>query len=127
MTGSPSNVVELADYRKPPKSQYELFPLSFFDAEKRSTWEVKPTGTYSDDYWTGNDYAIEFLESCDGSAEWASLLAQIVDDMICAEFDYGRGNRPIFAMGPLTINGVVAGFMEKIGRILCRRRNLDAL
>jgi hypothetical protein len=27
-------------------SQYEQYPLSFFDAQRRSTWAIEPTGNY---------------------------------------------------------------------------------
>ncbi len=115
MTISPSNVVRIKDYLPPPpprqKSQYELYPLPFFDAERRSTWEVRPTGSYSADYETGRAYAVKFLESCDGTVGWSSLLANVVADMIGA----GAGTWPD---GSARINGVVVGFMQTIGRQL---------
>lgn len=66
MTRSPSNVVRIKDYLPPnpqrrrrvrQKSQYELYPLPFFSAEKRSTWDVTPTGDYTADCETGTAYA----------------------------------------------------------------------
>ena len=59
MTGSPSNIVQIKDYlplpSPPPrqKSQYERFPLPFFNAEASCTWDVKPTGNYGEDCETG--------------------------------------------------------------------------
>jgi hypothetical protein len=38
-----SNIVQLSGHREPPiKSQYEKYPLPFFDADRLSTWAVKP-------------------------------------------------------------------------------------
>jgi hypothetical protein len=75
-------VVQLSDYRRKPKvrrrrksaSQYELYLLPFFNAKARCTWDVKPTGNYSEDCETGHAYAVEFLKSCDGTIGWSTLL-----------------------------------------------------
>jgi hypothetical protein len=107
------NVVQLSDYREPPqKSQYELYQLPFFAAERRCTWKVQSTGNYSDDHNTGEAYAIEFLKSCDGSTGWTTLLPQIVGDMI------GAGPEGTWPDGGVRINGIVIGFMRTIGRAL---------
>jgi hypothetical protein len=123
MTGLPSNVVRIADYLPPPpprrkrqKSQYELYPLPFFNAKigvAGCTWDVKPSGNYGDDCKTGEAYAIEFLKSCDGTNGWASLLTAIVRDMI------GAGSAGTWPDGGVRINGVVVGFMGTIGQVLC--------
>ena len=106
-----STIVQLADYREPPaKSQYELYRLPFFAAERLSTWAVKATGDYAQDCKTGNAYAVAFLESCDGSVGWSSLLGQIVADMIRA------GPDGAFPDGHPKMNGIVVGFMGVIGR-----------
>ena len=108
-----NNVVQLADYREPPrKSHYEMYPLPFFDRGRLSNWAVKPTGKYGDDCETGVRYAIEFLRSCDGSVGWSTLLTQIVRDMI------GQGPAGTWPDGATRINGVVVGFMSTIGRAL---------
>jgi hypothetical protein len=109
-----ATVVQISKYlpprrRRPPrqKSQYELYPLPFFNADAASgpcTWDVIPTGDYGADCETGHRYAIEFLKSCDGSAGWSSLLQSIVADMIRA--------------GPNEANGIVIGFMGVIGRTI---------
>jgi hypothetical protein len=101
-----TNVVPL---RPPVQTQYERYPLPFFDRAKLCTWSVKPTGNYGADCATGRAYAIEFLRSCDGSAGWTSLLQQIVADMIRA------GTSGAFAGHP-KVNGIVIGFMGQIGR-----------
>jgi hypothetical protein len=120
MTGSPSNVVRIKDYLPPPpprrkrqKSQYELYPLPFFDAKKHSCWSVQPTGNYWDDCKTGRAYAEEFLKSCDVTNGWSSLLTQIVADMI------GAAPAGTWPDGGVQINGVVVGFMSRIGHELC--------
>lgn len=119
MTRSPSNIVRLKDHQPPPprqKSQYELYPLPFFNAEigiAGCAWDVKPTGNYGDDCKTGEAYAIEFLKSCDGTNGWSSLLTVIVRDMI------GAGPAGTWPDGGVRLNGVVVGFMGRIGRELC--------
>jgi hypothetical protein len=98
-------VVHLSEYlSSPQKSKYELYPLPFFNAGQCCTWEVSPTGNYMADCELGRQYALEFLKSCDGTAEWASLLQLIADDMIRA----GQ------------MNGIVTGFMGVIGRAVLR-------
>ena len=94
---------------RPPVSQYELYPLEFFNAAAHSTWNVEPTGDYSADFKTGHRYAIEFLKSCDSTAGWASLLPAIVADMVRA------GTSGTFADGHPKVNGVVIGFMSVVG------------
>jgi len=94
-------------------SQYDLYPLPFFDVKRRSTWAIKPTGDYSADYKTGFAHAIAFLETNDGSAGWATLLGEIVRDMI------GGGPSGHWADGEAKTNGVVVGFMGTIGHALC--------
>ena len=117
MTASPSNIVRIKDYLPPPpsrqKSQYELYPLPFFNAEACRTWAVTPTGNYSDDCETGKTYAVEFLKSCDGTVGWSSLLTPIVADMIRA------GPDGSWSDGGVRLNGVVVGFMSTIGKALC--------
>lgn len=94
-------------------SQYDRYPLPFFDAEHRSVWAIEPTGGYSVDYETGRAYAIDFLESNDGTVGWATLLAQIVRDMI------GAGPSGQWGDGQAKTDGIVTGFMNTIGRALC--------
>lgn len=112
-----NNVVRIEDYLPPPpprtKSQYELYQLPFFNSAARCTWDVAPTGNYSDDCETGKAYAIEFLKSCDGTVGWSTLLAQIVADMIRA------GPDGTWSDGRGRLNGVVIGFMGTIGKQLC--------
>jgi hypothetical protein len=89
-------VLQLSDYRIPPpektkaKSQYERYPLPFFNRGKRCTWDVTPSGNYSVDCDTGQAFAIEFLKSCDKTNGWASLMQSIVADMSSARLpDFG--------------------------------------
>lgn len=108
-----SNVVRLSGRRRAPaKSQYELYPLPFFDGKNLSTWAVQSSGDYSKDYATGFAYALEFLASRDGTVGWSSLLAPIVSDMIRA------GATGTFANGKPKVNGIVIGFMSAIGNAL---------
>jgi hypothetical protein len=74
---------------------------------------VTPTGDYGADCATGQRYAIEFLESCDGTHGWSSLLQNIVADVICA------GPAGTYANGKPKTNGIVIGFMGVIGRAMC--------
>lgn len=109
-----SNVVRLSDYREPPqKSLYELYPLPFFNRDKLCTWDVTPSGDYSDDCKTGRAYAVKFLKSCDGTFGWSSLLAQICAAMIRA------GPIGTYANGEPKAGGIVIGFMSTIGQALC--------
>ncbi len=105
-----TNVVRLNDYRPKQKSQYELYPLPFFNAEKLCTWDVRPTANYFADCRTGSNYAIEFLKSCDGTVGWMTLLGEIVADMIRAGL---RG--PTFHDGTHSVDGLVVGFMRVLG------------
>jgi hypothetical protein len=119
-----SSIVRLSDFRKPPppspqkrrqkraKSQYELYPLPFFDAKRRCAWSVQPTGDYARDCEIGYDYALDFLKSCDGSIGWCSTFNSIVADMIRA------GPTGCFADGTPKINGNVIGFVGLLGRAL---------
>lgn len=111
----PANVVRLADYRKPAPvkatrkkgaSFYEIYPMPFFDRKARSSWSVVPTGDYSADVKTGREYGRLFVQSCDMTVGWQTLLASIVGDMVRA--------------GPMTAcwsdgrpknNGIITGFM----------------
>ena len=108
-------VVQLNSYRpaprQRPRSQYDLYPLPFFNAAAHSTWDVEPTGDYGADCQTGHRYALEFLKSCDGTVGWASLLPAIVADMVRA------GTSGTFADGHPKVNGVVIGFMSVIGKV----------
>jgi hypothetical protein len=99
--------------RRKAKSQYELYPLPFFNADAHCTWDVKPTGDYTVDCETGRRYATEFLQSCDGTLGWTWLLQSIVADMIRA------GTDGTFPSGHPTVNGIVIGFMGVIGRAAC--------
>ncbi len=123
----PTNVVQLADYRKPPpkrakrvkrESIYELYPLPFFNRKKRWTWDVTPTGNYTADCETGQAFAIDFLKSCEGTNGWASLLRSIVLDMISAGTD---------ADGHPKAKGIIAGFMGVIGSAVTHSRILERL
>jgi hypothetical protein len=113
-----SNIVRLKDYRPAPpkrvkqKSQYELYPLPFFNGKERCTWDVKPTGNYSSDLDIGRAFGIEFLKSCNGTCGWATLPGQIVGDMIRA----GTGGQ--FPDGQSKVDGIVTGFMSVIGDAL---------
>jgi hypothetical protein len=96
-------------------SQYDRYPLPFFNAKAPggpSTWDVKPSGDYALDCETGQRYAVQFIESCDGSHGWSSLLQNIVADMVRA------GPSGAFADGHPKVNGIVIGFMGGIGRAL---------
>jgi hypothetical protein len=98
------------------KSQYELYPLPFFNAKASTgpcTWDVTPTGDYAADCEIGHSYAVEFLRSCDGTVGWSSLLACITADMIRA------GTDGVSPDGHPRVNGTVVGFMSTIGRELC--------
>jgi hypothetical protein len=102
--------------RAPPKrvgSQYERYPLPFFNAKAHSTWHIEPIGDFKTDRETGRRYAIEFLQSCDGTVGWVTLLPQIVSDMVCA------GASGTYADGHPKVNNVVMGFMAVIGRATC--------
>jgi hypothetical protein len=39
--------------RQRQKSQYELYPLPFFNRDACCTWDVRPTGDYTADCKTG--------------------------------------------------------------------------
>ena len=97
----------------PAKSQYELYPLPFFDGKSHCTWKVQPTGDYGRDCNTGRDYAREFLKSCDGTVGWARLLCHIANDMVHAGPMVGK-----FPDGSPRPNGVIVGFMAEIGDAL---------
>jgi hypothetical protein len=109
--------VQISDYLPPrQKSQYELYPLPFLNAEASTgscTWDVTPTGDHAADCVTGHCYAIEFLKSCDGTVGWVSLLPHIVADMIRA------GTNGTSVDGHPKVNGIVIGFMGVIGRTVC--------
>jgi hypothetical protein len=127
--GTPKmEIIQFSDYQPPPskdvkvESQFELYPLPFFDAgrsEGPSTWNVTPTGNYSADCETGRVFAIEFLKSCDKTCGWASLMPSITADMIRA------GTTGSFANGYPRVNGIVIGFMRVIGSALVHSRVLD--
>jgi hypothetical protein len=108
------NVVRIKDYLPPPtpkqKSQYELYPLPFFNRKALCVWDAPPTGNYAADCETGRAYAIEFLKSCDGTNGWRSLLPQIVMDMIRA----GPTSKNSFPKA----SGIVVGFMDTIAKAL---------
>lgn len=115
-----SNVVRLKGYLAPPrprrqrqKSQYERYPMPFFNRKTRCTWDVKPTGDYFADCETGKAYALEFLKSCDGTVGWTSLLPQIASDMISA-----GPQEPPLPGGFQNPGGIVIGFMGVIGKAL---------
>jgi hypothetical protein len=117
-----SNVVKFKDYlpprprqqrRKRQKSQYELYPLPFFNRKTRCTWDVKPTGDYVADCETGRAFALQFLKTCDGTHGWTNLLAHIASDMISAGLE-----GPAFADGSQSPGGIVIGFMSAIGDAL---------
>jgi len=116
MTCAPSNVVRIRKYlasRPRQKTQYERYPLPFFHAKRRCTWDVAPTGDYAADCKTGSAYAVEFLKSCDGTVGWSCLLSNIVTDII------GAGPSGVWPDGGTRTNGIVIGFMGTIGRALC--------
>ena len=70
------------------QSQYDLYKLPFFNEKRRLTWAASPKRRswkhYGDDCKLGGDYAIAFLKWCDGTSGWASLLGQMMTDMIGA-------------------------------------------
>jgi hypothetical protein len=66
-------------------------------------------------------HAIEFLRSNDKTCGWASLLPQIVDDMICA------GPSGTYSNGFPKVNGVVIGFMQVIGAAASHSTVLDLI
>jgi hypothetical protein len=122
-----TKVIQLSDYRNPPppsaprkkQSQYDRYPMPFFNKKHRRTWDVQPTGDYVVDYRTGQDFAIEFLKSCDKTVGWASLLSSIVANMIGAG---PSGSQPDGRPG---VNGIVLGFMCVIGEAVMYSRILD--
>jgi hypothetical protein len=108
-----------AEKRKDPEtaavsSQYEKYPLPFFDRERLLTWAVEPTGRYVEDCETGRAFAIEFLKSDDGTFGWATLLSRIVNGMIRA----GPG-KELWGDGRPKSNGLVIGFMSVLSDVLC--------
>lgn len=92
----------------PVVSQYDRYPLPFFNAAACCTWAIKPTGDYAADCATGHRYGLAFLQTCDGTYGWGTMLGQIVADMIRA------GTSGTFADGRPKVNGVVIGFMRVI-------------
>jgi hypothetical protein len=123
-------IIQLSDYRKPPpppaprkksKSQYDLYPMPFFNKKRRCTWDVQPTGDYEADCRTGRSFAIEFLKSNDKTCGWAGLQRQIVGDMIAA------GPSGSFPDGYRKINGIVIGFMSVIGIAAAHSTVLDSI
>jgi hypothetical protein len=125
-------IIQLSDYRKPAltlpqparkksKSQYDLYPMPFFNKKRRCTWDVTPTGDYTADYRTGRSFAIEFLRSNDKTYGWASLLPQIVSDMIRA------GPSGTFANGEPKVDTIVMGFIQVIGAAATHSTVLDSI
>jgi hypothetical protein len=123
-------VIQLSDYRKQPqsppprekqRSQYDLYPMPFFNKKRHCTWDVTPTGDYGLDFNTGQAFAIEFLRSNDKTYGWASLMACIVSDMIRA------GATGKYRDGSLKVNGIVVGFMAVIGGAVAHSRILDLI
>jgi hypothetical protein len=118
-------IIQLSDHRPSPpirvkqKSQYELYPLPFFDRKRCCTWDVTPSDDYSADCDTGAAFAIEFLKSCDKTYGWASLMPTIIADMIRA------GAADVRPDGRPSVNGIVIGFMGVIGSALMHSRVLD--
>lgn len=108
-----NNVVQLRPPRPCVESQYQKYPLPFFDGYTLRTWNVTPTGDFAADVATGRRYAIEFLKSCDGTVGWVSLLPQIVVGMV------GAGPHATFANGDCKVDGIVLGFASVLGRALC--------
>ena len=100
--------------KRRPVSQYELYPLPFFDRKRLLTWAIEPSGRYTEDCETGRALAIEFLRSNDGTVGWTTLLGQIVTDMINAG---PRAER--WPNGRPHANGLVIGFMKVLGEVLC--------
>jgi hypothetical protein len=114
-----SKIVLLKDYRKPKpskrqkqKSQYELYPLPFFDGKTLCTWAAKPSGDYTADCEVGRKYAVAFLQSCDGTVGWSSLLAPILADMFRA------GHAGVRPDESIRLDGIMVGFMSTIGKVL---------
>jgi hypothetical protein len=70
--------------------------------------------------WRAAAYPIEFLKSCDRSNGWASLLQQIVTDMI----NTGPMSE-CWSDGKPKCNGHVIGFMGVIGSAVMHSRVLD--
>jgi hypothetical protein len=101
-----------ATKRRKPVTQYDKYPLPFFDKKNRLTWSVKPTGDYFADCETGRSYARQFLASCDGTDGWASLLYQIVSGIV------RTGPEKRWKDGGVACGGIVVGFMGEIGRAL---------
>jgi hypothetical protein len=112
-----STVVQMSDYRSPPpkrermKSQYERYPLPFFNRKKRCTWDIQGSGNYGADIETGVALAKEFLASNDGTHGWHSLLQCIVMDMI-------RAGPPAGPDGKRHTDGIVIGFMSMISSVM---------
>jgi hypothetical protein len=92
-------------------SQYEIYMLPFFDVKTRRVWAPESTGRYSYDCAVGETFAIKFLQSCDGSLGWSTLMSQITLDMILA--------------GPSKDTGLIIGFMGTIGKFLAQHANRD--
>jgi hypothetical protein len=110
-TFGPPGAATIVRRRTKATSQYDLYPMPFFNAGRRCTWDIEPTGDYGVDCETGREYAVRFLESCDGSIGWGSIVGQIARDMILAGPDED-------ARGRKNSNGVVIGFMGTIGSVL---------
>jgi hypothetical protein len=109
------NVIQIGDHLPPAQqSQYQRYPLPFFNRDKLNTWDVTPSSNYAADCETGARYAREFLRSCDGTAGWVSLLPQIVADMIRA------GTNGTFADGHPKVDGIAIGFMSVISRAVAK-------
>jgi hypothetical protein len=118
MSRQVNNVVRLhkrARRGKKVQSQWEDYPLPFFNKQKRSLWNVAPTGNYETDCETGSMYAKQFLQSCDGTDCWAHLLPQIVGGIIRS------GPVDKDATGGGYQGGIVLSFMLTIGFALAAR------
>jgi hypothetical protein len=108
-----TNVVRIKRKRRARgKSVYDLYPMPFFNSDRRalhSLWNVTPTGDYSADCDTGHRFGIEFLKSCDGTVGWSALVRWIILDIIHA------GPDGFWRDGGAKSNGIVVGFLGVIG------------
>ena len=94
------------------KSQYDKYPLPFFNKRKRLTWDATPSGDMQADSERGREYARQFLASCDFTYGWNSLLGQIVLDIV------RMGPQVRWKDGSVSCGPVVLGFFGELSRAL---------
>lgn len=113
-----SNRTSTKTRRRAGKSFYQIYRLPIFNHRKRCAWNVKPSGDYAKDCRKGHALGLRFLETCDGSLGWASVMGPIIGDMI------RRGPSGYRKDGTPQIDGMVIGFALAIGEALCDRARM---